>query len=179
VFTNDCLLRHLHRYANLAIVDLDELITPRGNEEKSLLKLIEALDRRHTDASDYSFANHFFFTGMQGLEANATDLQGARLPLDMLTATLRHEPFLHGNRSKSILKPDRVVVASTHHVTEVVPGEVPWQRLHMLAAPWVKAFDDERCTDDVSSHSLLCTHRDIDRERADECGGAVSLPGGE
>jgi len=99
---NDCLYRHMFDSQFLLMIDLDELIVPRGNQRVTLTGLLEAANRNIANGSNhvgaYYFRNAFFYLTWP----DDTDIKSdwKTLPSKLVS--------LHKTRRNSKLHPHRV-----------------------------------------------------------------------
>lgn len=118
--TTVCSYRHLHLSRHVAMVDFDEFIVPRP-PHTSLPGLLASLDVQHPKASGFQFLNSFFFPKF----GPDPSLSHVALPFRVLHYTERMPEYPPGNRSKSIVKPARVVWTNIHGTRPGVGLPVP------------------------------------------------------
>ena len=157
---NDCMLRNMHRYRYLVVVDHDEFIVPRGNITNfhDLIKeSLAAIDAKE-EVMSIGFQNTYFFKSFP------PDLYK---PQHMKTLRFRHrtKPLAPYTSSKSILKPDFCFNIMNHYCNQFLPfysGKVSYfcpSRLAMshhyrfcgkfMRTPSCSRLHGERIADDV------------------------------
>jgi hypothetical protein len=97
----------MYSHRNVAIVDIDEYISSRG-EGTSLLGLLSELDQAHPDAASYRFICNMFFVDVEADKRSAP-----LLPFPPFLST-RAAKFRRGQRTKTIVKPLRVIWSGHH-----------------------------------------------------------------
>lgn len=123
------MLRHRYSAAHVTMIDLDEYIIPRP-PFASLPALLHKLDGDYPLASGFQLRNAFFFLKLgrdTALPSKATETTeataemaeeegGELLPpyLRIFAYTKRMPTYPPGNRSKSIVKPDRMLWTNIH-----------------------------------------------------------------
>ena len=112
---NDCMYRNMNRFSKIIVIDLDELIVPRGNASLAdMIVAIETTQPERHPARTYVFRNAYFFFDWP---PDAT--QPARL------ATLRHRtrtpPSGEGMSVKSIVDPQACAAMHNHYCWAFTP----------------------------------------------------------
>lgn len=132
---NDCLYRNLYSFKYLALLDIDEIIMPLGEETSwsSLMKNVETLSLRQQNYSraSYNFRNVYFFDDLSKQQKNKIKLKTTpsyRTTDEYLSRDqdINDEPvpsylhmMQHVYRSKNYTKPDQYVKCF-HNVERVV-----------------------------------------------------------
>jgi hypothetical protein len=129
-----CLYRQMPYYENVAVIDIDEFISPRGEASMTttarptvtalfLVNYLDVLDARHPHASGYMFLNNFFFPYEErGVDQSEYSKQLGLPFFDIFHTTTRYGPFNAGMRSKMIVKADRTFTTTTHSWERMVNG---------------------------------------------------------
>lgn len=95
-------------YENVLTLNLDEIIVPSKPNPKSLLELLDELDKTYPDAAYYRFQNLFY-------TMNHPDSTISSSKMMILKKTIHHGPdVVHFSRSKCIYKPYRTAEATFH-----------------------------------------------------------------
>ena len=107
----------MYKYQYLILLDLDEFIIPKSDEIQSLQHLLKKINEGHKnpDIASYSFQNVFFFTAYPHDPWAAATPPGVELRMNVVTSHSK-EVFPHGQRSKYIVNPRRIVEAGNHVV---------------------------------------------------------------
>ncbi|GFT44297.1 glycosyltransferase family 92 protein [Nephila pilipes] len=113
---NDCIYRNMARNAYIAVVDLDEFITPR--HVMTIQDLITAHEKGGRRIGSFVLRSCVFCTEYK------PDILPSKIPPFITQASVRREnwiyPFLV--RTKYIVKPQEVIAAGVHHVWKLIPG---------------------------------------------------------
>ena len=127
---------------------------------------LDGLDAAHPEAAGFVFQNNFLFP-YDGTDPEFDDVD---LPFDVFHVTERNGPFPHGQRSKVVLRPERVLSTEIHTAERNVGGgftdvNVPdaeaalfhYRRGDHMMSPGGKGRDLEmlRYLPAVRSHPLL------------------------
>ncbi|GBL87204.1 hypothetical protein AVEN_270490-1 [Araneus ventricosus] len=113
---NDCIYRHMGTNSYIAIVDLDEFITPRHVMNVQELLFAHEKARRRTGS--------FVFRSCVFCSEYRQDVLPHFIPPFITQTSVRREnwiyPFLV--RTKYVVKTSEVVMAGVHHIWELLPG---------------------------------------------------------
>ena len=122
----------IHRFKYLAVVDVDEFISPSINASTSgsvvqgegikLFDLLDDLDRELSVGS-FVFANVFHYTSWPSIQEN--NVSSSSIP-DLVTQTKVMRKTIsepHGKRSKYVVRPEGVMLAGNHAVHRLAKGE--------------------------------------------------------
>ncbi|XP_013785166.1 uncharacterized protein LOC106469243 [Limulus polyphemus] len=119
----DCIYRHMN-YDLLVIVDLDEFIVPQKKYKTTLQKIVQDVDKRLANKSNflwgsYVFRQTFFCVEYPSVNVNKNG------NFNLITQTkLLHENKIwpYCDRSKYILRPQMVKMGGIHCVLKHLPG---------------------------------------------------------
>ncbi|GFV97583.1 glycosyltransferase family 92 protein [Trichonephila clavipes] len=113
---NDCIYRNMARNSYIAVVDLDEFITPR--HAMTLQDLIVAHEKGGRRIGSFVLRSCVFCSEY------SQDILPSNIPPFITQTSVRREnwiyPFLV--RSKYIVKPREVIMAGIHHAWKLLPG---------------------------------------------------------
>jgi len=116
---HDCLYRHMMA-EYLVMIDLDEMIIPFNHLK--WMDMLEALeDKGGQNYAGYSFENRFFLPRNGHISRESQQCRGVGKRPSYLESTNELDcAFGHGERSKYIIKPNRVIHAAVHEICEAL-----------------------------------------------------------
>ncbi|XP_013392837.1 uncharacterized protein LOC106160711 [Lingula anatina] len=125
---NDCMYKNMYRYKHIVVIDLDEVIVPRGNltSYTELLDAIDAAIKRKHRHRMYHFSNVYFFSELpqdNSMPSHLTTLrQVGRLRL----------PSLQGVSTKTIIDPLTCTNLHNHYCWKLTElGDAETESLHV------------------------------------------------
>lgn len=118
---NDCLYRNMYQTKYLVMQDIDEVFVPlKSDNWQTMMDEIHARAKENPNTiASYSFSNQFVSMDAPDDEEFRNSFLAKRYSIKSLLKTTKNRAiFIHGNRSKVIVRPEKILVVSVHHVDD-------------------------------------------------------------
>ena len=114
---NDCMYRNRNLTKYLAFIDLDEYIIPRDGNAMAWVDMMPNLKL----GNSFSFRNTFFWRELAATPNASVDEYTDNL---LTMSVLKHAnyTFPNGNRSKVMIRPEKIEIMGIHDVGRMVSG---------------------------------------------------------